>query len=231
MNDSLVFYKSFYDALREFKPGERAQVYDAIFQYVFDGKEPELRGGCKAAWILIRPQLDANIRRRENGFKGGRPKAKVTEKETNGFEEDETKTKPMVTETENQTETEPKANVNVNVNVNDNANVNVKERVTRAREEKKHRFGRYQNVLLSDDDLEKLKAEFPDWEQRIENLSEGIACKEYTYKNHLAVIRKWARKDAEVKPQKAKSSQKDFIQGNLSDDLDLIEQLTFRRAK
>ena len=37
----------------------------------------------------------------------------------------------------------------------------------------RHKHGEYQNVLLSDDDLEKLKAEFPsDWDQRIQRLSE-----------------------------------------------------------
>lgn len=70
----------------------------------------------------------------------------------------------------------------------------------RAREEtpQKHRYGEYKNVLLSDDDLEKLKNEFPDdYEKRIEALSEGIASKGYKYKNHLAALRSWARRDAE----------------------------------
>lgn len=63
----------------------------------------------------------------------------------------------------------------------------------------RHKYGYYQNVLLSDEDMEKLKNEFPhDWEQRIERLSEYIASKGAKYKNHLATIRAWARK--EVKP-------------------------------
>jgi predicted phage replisome organizer len=59
----------------------------------------------------------------------------------------------------------------------------------------KHKHGEYKNVLLSDDDLEKLKAEFPDWAERIERLSEYIESKGAKYKNHLATIRSWARKD------------------------------------
>ena len=35
----------------------------------------------------------------------------------------------------------------------------------------RHKYGAYQNVLLSDEDMKKLKAEFPDdWEKRIERL-------------------------------------------------------------
>lgn len=60
----------------------------------------------------------------------------------------------------------------------------------------RHKYGEYQNVLLSDDDLDKLKAEFPsDWDQRIQRLSEYMASSGKSYKNHLATIRNWARRD------------------------------------
>jgi Asp-tRNA(Asn)/Glu-tRNA(Gln) amidotransferase C subunit len=53
----------------------------------------------------------------------------------------------------------------------------------------------YKNVLLSDEELEKLKTEFSDWEERIERLSEYIESSGKRYKSHLATIRAWARKD------------------------------------
>lgn len=60
----------------------------------------------------------------------------------------------------------------------------------------RHRYGVYENVLLSDEEYAKLKAEFPtDYAQRIERLSEYIASSGKKYKNHLATIRSWARKD------------------------------------
>ena len=62
------------------------------------------------------------------------------------------------------------------------------------------RYGEYENVLLSDGELEKLQAEFPgDWQQRIERLSGYMAGSGKTYKNHLATIRNWARRDGEGK--------------------------------
>lgn len=69
------------------------------------------------------------------------------------------------------------------------------------------KYGEYQNVLLSDDDLEKLKAEFPsDWEAKINRLSEYIASTGKKYKNHLATIRAWARRDVENPAQPVKPS-------------------------
>lgn len=69
----------------------------------------------------------------------------------------------------------------------------------------RHKYGEYNNVLLSDDDMDKLKAEFPgDWQQRIQRLSEYIASSGKSYKNHLATIRNWARREkparAAIKP-------------------------------
>lgn len=64
--------------------------------------------------------------------------------------------------------------------------------------EKRHKYGAYNNVLLSDTDMEKLKSEFTDWQERIERLSEYIASTGKSYKNHLATIRSWAKKDIET---------------------------------
>lgn len=63
------------------------------------------------------------------------------------------------------------------------------------KKETRHKYGQYNNVLLSDTDMEKLKAEFPDYQERIERLSEYIASTGKSYKNHLATIRSWAKKD------------------------------------
>ena len=60
----------------------------------------------------------------------------------------------------------------------------------------RHKYGEYKNVLLSDEDMEKLKTEFPtDWEERIERLSSYMASMGKSYKNHLATIRNWAKRD------------------------------------
>lgn len=65
----------------------------------------------------------------------------------------------------------------------------------------RHKYGEYQNVLLSDGDLKKLQAEFPDdWQERIERLSSYMASTGKHYQNHLATIRNWAQSDAKSQP-------------------------------
>lgn len=74
------------------------------------------------------------------------------------------------------------------------------------RKSAKHTLGEYGNVFLTDEELDKLKSEFPDWEERVERLSSYIASSGKKYKNHLATIRNWARGEkgtidnASVKP-------------------------------
>lgn len=69
----------------------------------------------------------------------------------------------------------------------------------------KHKHGEYENVLLTDEDLSKLKAEFPDdWQSRIERLSEYMASTGKSYRNHLATIRNWARREDKPKPKNDK---------------------------
>ena len=68
----------------------------------------------------------------------------------------------------------------------------------------RHKYGMYKNVLLSDEDYQKLQEEFPhDYSDRIDRLSEYIASTGKSYKSHLATIRAWARKE---KPAKENSS-------------------------
>ena len=62
----------------------------------------------------------------------------------------------------------------------------------------KHKYGEYNNVLLTDDELGKLKGEYPDWQDRIERLSSYVASTGKAYKSHYATIRNWARKDLET---------------------------------
>ncbi|AUJ85450.1 phage replisome organizer N-terminal domain-containing protein [Enterococcus sp. CR-Ec1] len=72
----------------------------------------------------------------------------------------------------------------------------------------RHKYGEYKNVLLSDDQMEKLKSEFPnDWDQRIDRVSEYCEVTGKSYKNYLATIRAWAKKDKQPNNQAVRKQQ------------------------
>ena len=106
--ESFVFYRSFYEGIKELPRDIQGEVLTAIMEYGLNGVTTENQKQItKAMFALIKPQLDANNQRFENGKKGGRPKANCNQTET--------KTKPK----QNQDKTKPEPNVNVNDNVND----------------------------------------------------------------------------------------------------------------
>lgn len=75
----------------------------------------------------------------------------------------------------------------------------------------KHKYGEYNNVLLTDDELEKLKAEYTDYAERIERLSAYVASIGKSYKSHYATIRNWARKDQVQRPVYQKPTKADEL--------------------
>lgn len=72
----------------------------------------------------------------------------------------------------------------------------IKKNKEEPKKDQKKIYGEYRNVKLSAEDMERLTKEFPaDYQERIERLSEYMASAGKTYKNHLATIRSWARKE------------------------------------
>lgn len=102
----MIFYRSFYESLDGMTETTKAQVYDAIFIYGLDFKEPTFTDAmAKSLFTLIKPQIDANVKKYHNGKK---PKLKQE------ISKIEAKDKQLESKTEG------------NVNVNDNVNVNKK---------------------------------------------------------------------------------------------------------
>ena len=64
----------------------------------------------------------------------------------------------------------------------------------------KHAHGFFANVLLTDDEMQKLAAEIPNYEEYIEKLSHYIESNGKKYKSHYATILMWHRKDREKQP-------------------------------
>lgn len=62
-------------------------------------------------------------------------------------------------------------------------------------------LGSYHNVLLSEQELSALQADFSDWTVYVERLSAYMASTGKTYQNHAATIRLWASKDKQKTTQ------------------------------
>ena len=188
MSDRKVFWflRSYYEAAKELPKEAQADFFMAVCSYALDGIEPEIHGVAGAMFQLARPNIETSLKRSDAG-RTRKQKANKTE----------TNTEQNV----NKTETNDEQNGNplmsneymnnelMNNDVMSNELMNNDKPV-------RHKYGQYHNVLLSDKDMEKLKDEFPfDWAERIEKVSEYCASHGKTYKDYLATIRNWARRD------------------------------------
>lgn len=100
MKESFIFYRSFYKAAGVLDKEQKAELLEAIIEFALNQTETKLEPLVEAMFSLIKPQLEANHRKYENGKKGGRPK-------------DGNKPK------RNQNESKPEPNANANVNGNE----------------------------------------------------------------------------------------------------------------
>lgn len=95
MRDGFVFYRSFFESFEDLSKKDKLILFDALCNYALNDIVPELTGTTNAIFKLLKPQVDANNRRYENGKKGGRPKANQTETKTKpNDKQTETKLKP-----------------------------------------------------------------------------------------------------------------------------------------
>lgn len=171
-------------------PYELAVIEHALLELLDEGVL-QIDGDFLVQKRMVR---DGNLSliRAESGRKGGeaKKKAAVATGFATGFASNFATAK-SVASTESEIEYE-----------SENENDILKEGVQREKvKAARHKHGEYNNVLLTDTDMEKLQSEYPnDWQERIERLSAYMASTGKAYKNHLATIRNWARKETAKTP-------------------------------
>lgn len=187
MRESIVFYRSFYEAIKELPAEEFRNAVMAIMEYGLNDSEIDTSGVAKAILIMAKPQIDKNNKRYENGLRGGiKPKQNQngTKTEPNP---NQTVTKVEPTPNQNGTKAEPKR---TNPEPNDNDNVNVND--IKESEEKKPRF--YPPTL------EELKKYIADNKYNVEPerfidyyTANGWTVGKNRMKDWKAVVRNWDR--------------------------------------
>lgn len=114
-------------------------------------------------------------------------------KRPNGFKENQTEAKKPDNDNENEEDNDLKKN------------------------NKKKKYGENQNVLFTDEEYEKVKAYFPnDYEKRIQALDDYIQSKGAKYKDFVATLKSWARKEGYKPPNGKQSQQEELKEVDLS---------------
>lgn len=133
MRDGVVFYRSFYEAIKKLPAEQFKSSALAILEYALDGKEPETDGIERTVFCMAKPQIDANNRRYENGTKGGRPKTKENQESDFENQTEHEFNQPITKQNQTETKPEPK----------EKDKVKDKEKVKEKDKEKNNNIGRF----------------------------------------------------------------------------------------
>ena len=92
----------------------------------------------------------------------------------------------------------------------------------------KHIYGTYKHIRLTDNELNKLKEQYSNWQELIDYLDEAIERKGYKYKSHYLAIKKWVV-DAvnEKKPKQTAQNytNRDYSRTDLNGLFDNLEDI------
>ena len=189
MKNHFYFLMEWADTFGALSDPQSGRLIKAMVEFERSGAEPDLADDIllNFAWVTnIKPKL---VTMQEH-YKETVAKRSAAGKASVSKRTNVNKSQQVLTSvnTSEQNEQKP-TDIDIDIDIDKKEKIYKKEKV-------KHQYGIYKNVLLSDGEMEKLKTEFPtDWQERIDNVSSYCRSHGKAYKDYLATIRNWARKD------------------------------------
>ena len=194
--DSFVLYTEQKAVINKLSDEQAGKLIKAIYTYVDTGEMPELDTVLDLVITPFKTILDkdkakyeeVSKARAEAGSKGGKQSKQNETSKSKSKQKKQLQTKDS----------------NCNDNDNEYDNDFKKENI-------KKKYGENGNVKFTDEEYEKVKTYFPnDYEKRIQNLDDYIQSKGAKYKDFVATLKNWARKEG-YKPPDTKTEKKEEL--------------------
>lgn len=209
---SFIMYSDILQPIECMSDEQAGELFKAILRKVNNEDIGELSPMASMAYAFIAPKMDDNAEkweeikksRSEAGRRGGlatQAKAKTIKENDDCNEQEQASTEQsQANGKQNQAKVSKRqANQAVNVNVNGLSNNKLLDNKdispTKDKKVVKHKYGSFQNVLLTDSEIEQLNSRFNNRQEKIEDLSYYLATHNVSYKSHYAAILSWDRSD------------------------------------
>ena len=184
---SFLLFNDLKEPIKSLSDEDAGKLFKTILEYQNGGIIQEPEGAAGVAFAFIKQQLDRSAdhyqgiceRNRINGAKGGRPKNPEEPKEPSGLFGNPVEPKITLPDPD----PHPKN-----------------------KKDKKHQYGEYSHVLLTDIEYQKLQTSTSNAKEWIRTLDEYIQTSGKKYKDHYLTMLNWYRKDNKIAPAKLKST-------------------------
>lgn len=196
---SVVIHDDFWRAAQSMPKRQRPAFIYAVCAYAFDGTEPEGTPAWLPTFEVVRDRISMSTRASERGrmmanARWHRDAAEPTA--ANSTADAQARAQAHAADDAQAGEGTCTGIMQSKSKSKSKSKESVRESSAAKPSAERRRYGTFRNVMLSDAELDRLKATFPeDWDQRVERLSSYMASKGKTYRNHLATILNWARMD------------------------------------
>lgn len=197
-NKALLIHHDYYDIVRLLTVEESGILFKAMLEYDINGTEPEFEDrALTLLFAQFKKSLDSNRKHYEQTCKRKSENAKKRWKKEEGEiseEEDADAQKLMQNDADAyKRKANENANGNVNVKEKEGASDALKKQEAENADTQTHKMpcGEFKNVLLSEEELTRLKEKTPDALRRIESLSAYIKSSGKVYSDHYAQLLNW----------------------------------------
>lgn len=204
-NKSFMIYKDWEDLLSALENDEQVgQLFKALFAFAKRGEEAEFVGALKMAFIVMRNAIERDGEKWEETCCKNSDNIKKRwnkNKQTNTTEYDRIAPNTNCTDIDKDTDTDKDTDKDI---------VNKKKRSASS---STHKFGEYNHVKLTEEQYNKLVAEYGESQTALYIQKVDEYCQQHgkPYKDYNLTIRKWIAKDTQNKP--APMSAEDYTSG------------------
>ena len=199
------FYETFYNQIKVLPKDKQAEYIFTVCEYAFNGVEPDFTDIELALWVGMKDAIDGQRSRSEANkekLKAYREQKKQNEQNEQLQNVRNVRNKTNAEEEEKEYEYEYEYEYEKeNEEEKENAKSNDLDKKTK---KQKHKYSSFNNVLLTDEEFEKLKSSVEDVNSLLEFYAECKAMKGYTYKSDYLAIKKWGIEAFQEQMQKKK---------------------------
>lgn len=193
MIPGVIIHKEFYDGIKELSDEQTGIFLKGALKFAFEGVDPDFDNvTLKVLWSVLKGRISEDIDKYEKISKKRSEAAGKRWKNTDANADSEMQMHTSAMQTNAKY---ANATTKLNETKLNETKLNITNLSLERENKSTHRFGKYSNVILTQEEYAEWLKECPKAENYIDRLSEYMQTSGKSYRSHIATMRKWWNDD------------------------------------